>query len=122
MLPAIVLSFIQDGQVSEAALANTVIAFSGNDDVFNRGFVTAVIVQQEGVLKTPEAAETCESISLGKDTLPLIRMATKKGDALPGGPYFLQGSELREAWRLFPDVADAFFAPLQPTPASNDGT
>ncbi|KAK0645729.1 amidase signature domain-containing protein [Cercophora newfieldiana] len=121
VLPAIVLPFVQDGQVNEATLARTVIDFSEKDDVFNRGFVGAVIVQQEGVLKTPKAAETCESISLGKDTLPLIRMATKKRDALPGGPYFLRGSELREAWRLFPDVADAFFAPLQPTPESNDG-
>ena len=56
MLPAIVLPFTQDEQVSKAGLAGTVIAFSENDDVFNRGFVAAVIVQQVGVLKTSKVS------------------------------------------------------------------
>lgn len=46
-------------------------------------------------------------------------MSIKKEEALPAGLYFLRDSELREAWRLFPDEADAFFAPLQPSPSDN---
>lgn len=120
-LPVIVLPFMPDGQVTEDILVEHVLKFSDEDDVFCLEFMATVIVQQYEDVRTSIETHTSESIAFGKDHLPLIRVGTKREHALPAGPYFLQGNELREAWRLYPDDADAFFAPLEPRPTS-DGT
>jgi hypothetical protein len=120
-LPVIVLPFMPDGQVTEVTLAHHVLKFSDEDDVFSPEFMAAVIVQQYQDVKTHSTPHTSETIAFSKDHLPLIRMGINREHALPAGPYFLHGKELREAWRLYPDDADAFFAPLQPTPM-DDGT
>lgn len=119
ILPAIVLPFVPDGQVSEGALAGHFRRLAEEDDVFCRGFVATVVVQQSE--ETPTPSQICESTVLGKDCLPLIRMSIKKEEALPAGPYFLRDSELRQARRLFPDEVDAFVAPLQRM-VSDNGT
>jgi len=92
VLPAILLSFTPCGQVTADEITAHILQFTAEGDVFCPGFAAAVVVQQHGPIAQPASLESCESIAMGANHVPLIRVGVTTGAALPAGPTSCRGS------------------------------
>jgi hypothetical protein len=95
--------------------------FAQLDDVFCPDFANAVIVQ------TPSGVPSIvDRLILQADStsrFPIARIysleAKSINDLLPSGPYFLVGCDIHQAWRVYPDVLDAFITTVIPDSVTN---
>ncbi|KAI1121626.1 putative amidase [Nemania abortiva] len=91
---------------SEDELGNLLKHFKEIDDVYEEEFSHTLVVHPSSI-----DADTGASASLnrppGCSTLYNAR-ASSNESRLPPGPYFLRGSSIHQAWRLYTDELDAF--------------
>ena len=103
---------------SDEAVTDLLHTFESLDDVYSKGFADSGLVfygANSSVTKkspsTPTGLWNSSSIyHLNPGSL------TKE---LPPGPYFLQGQNLHQAWRLYPDYLDAFIFGVIPEDVHN---
>lgn len=80
--------------------------FKEVDDVYNDDFSKTILL-----------TGTPEELNLGKSTLAsqnVTTVYTSTDVELPPGPYFLYGTEIHQAWRLYEDYLDAFIFGVVP--------
>lgn len=80
--------------------------FKAFDDVYNEEFSNTILL-----------TGTPEELDLGKSTLAshhVTTVYTSTTVELPSGPYFLYGTEIHQAWRLYEDHLDAFIFGVVP--------
>lgn len=102
IIPVLVLS---EGEIygGPEKLAETLQHYVSHDDVCSLEFTAILVMKPSG--------------SGGKRTMTAISSvyhlqadleAKENAAELPSGPYFLSGSNLHQAWKLYPDDLDAF--------------
>lgn len=80
--------------------------FQQADDVYSPEFAHSVVI-----------TGSLEELDHGRSTLLSQHFSTVyTSDALnlPPGPYFLHGTNIHQAWRLYPDYLDAFIFGVLP--------
>ncbi len=112
-----VLPFTVSQPLSTDGVSGILKRFRSADDVFCSSFLSAIVVQTNGEANT---TDTCLTIRIDNEQVPVIQVTVPETGPIPEGPYFLADHVLYEAWRLFPDTADAFFAPVQPDAQDED--
>lgn len=87
--------------------------FRTKDDVWSRDFIGTIIVQTTEI--DLQLTENDKNIlrSLGANDIRLFYNSAAEVK-LPQGPYFLHHGQLYEAYRLYPDTADAFIVATVP--------
>lgn len=87
-------------------ITNRLKHFDKYDDVFTEAFAATFVIHglQESIEGSDSYQETLAEL------FPSILFSRTDGntEALPSGPYFLHGSDIHQAWRLYPDELDAF--------------
>ena len=117
-------SILSLGHVKEA-----IHRFLQIDDVFSTDFLTdTVIVQQE-----LDDKDTHPDLPVLRDPIEVSTETNRKicrtyhleeileAESLPEGPYFLVGSELHQAWRLYADHVESFLTTVVPSPTTSEG-
>lgn len=97
--------------------------FSRRDDVYSDDFTQTLVVQ------TPESVNPSSrfigppQVAWEGEPRPFETVLTAQRspsqDLLPAGPYFLIGSNIHQAWRLYPDNLGAFITTVLPGSVSN---
>ncbi|KAK0610591.1 amidase signature domain-containing protein [Bombardia bombarda] len=108
------------GLPSAEKVSATLERFLHEDDVWCSAFQSTLVIQTRQGPEVTADASTCPTIRVGDSHLKVIQLPVNATAPIPDGPYFLVNHHLHEAWRLFPDTADAFFAPLQPDSEKTD--
>lgn len=91
-----------DGTLKSNDITDVTKDWHKSDDVWSEAFA------ELAVLQTPFGVEPNANRGI-------IHIQAKEGkEMLPSGPYFLHGSNVHQAWRLYPDEFDAFIAPVVP--------
>ncbi|KAF4119671.1 aspartyl-tRNA(Asn)/glutamyl-tRNA(Gln) amidotransferase subunit A [Geosmithia morbida] len=87
--------------------------FAALDDVWSTAFIDALVLQVVGPTPSSIESRVDHLRELGVNSLyktsPVI-----DGRQLPQGPYFIQNGQLHQAYRLYPDTADAFVVATVP--------
>lgn len=117
--PALLLSSA-DGKFDAARVGRDVQRFKTIDDVYTTDFHDSLVVQvPHGIELNLEEF----TIDLGRSTkLDFRRVLSSKVDSernlLPSGPYFLQGQNMHQAWKLYDDSLGAFIQTVVPDNAT----
>lgn len=92
----------QDSLVSQLSYFELV------DDVYSKDFAETIVVvdTDTDTLNTDPTARINSSL--------LHYRHDSSAASLPSGPYFLQGSEIHQAWRVYRDELDAFIFGVVP--------
>lgn len=103
-----------DGQFPTASVLQAILGdFKTKDDVWSRDFIGTIIVQTtETDFKLTENDKDILR-SLGANDIHLLYNGAAEVQ-LPQGPYFLHHGQLYQAYRLYPDTADAFIVATIP--------
>lgn len=105
-----------DGEPSDSQILNKLREFiNSGDDVYTPAFQYIIITQQNSIFAHASNRYSSRSIQLEdkRVSVRIVSMALEDKSFLPKGPYFLVDYNVYEAWRLFPDKNDAFFAPVE---------
>ncbi|KAK0128233.1 hypothetical protein ONS95_000211 [Cadophora gregata] len=92
-----------NGTLVEKIIAN----FLTNDDVFNHDFMQVVLIAQADILSM--------EIKLDSSAIEVLKKHGMQRWELVGnqpwkaGPYFAQGKDLYQAWKMYPDTSEAFY-------------
>lgn len=81
--------------------------FETKDDVWTRDFIGTIVIQTPEIDRKLMEDEMNILRSLGASDIRLFPNGVP-GAQLPQGPYFLHYGQLHQAYRLYPDTADAF--------------
>ncbi|KAJ5608958.1 hypothetical protein N7528_009525 [Penicillium herquei] len=114
VLRSAVLLRLDDTQLTLQHLESTFRDFSARDDVFQTDFI------QGGLIIIPTRSEISEDYPLPDDLevfLDFYSASLVFSQSLrdvPEGPYFVKGNHLRQAWRLYEDVALSFVTTVIP--------
>jgi hypothetical protein len=112
IIPVLVLS---EGEIygGPEKLAETLQYYVSHDDVCNLEFTAILVMKPSG------SGGERTMIAIEPSIAPVYHLrtefeATENVAELPSGPYFLSGSNLHQAWRLYPDDLDAFTVGMIP--------
>ncbi|KAL7914159.1 amidase signature domain-containing protein [Trichoderma velutinum] len=103
-----------DGQFPNMSELQAILDdFRIKDDVWSRDFIETIIVRTTEI--DFELTENDKNIlrSLGVNDIQLFHSGVAEVQ-LPQGPYFLHHGQLFQAYRLYPDTADAFIVATVP--------
>jgi hypothetical protein len=95
-------------------LEEEIAKFESQDDVFSRDFLSEVVFTHG--LSSSSTIET----ELDVEVLGLLKSYGvsqyhfQGAQIWPAGPYFSDGSNLLEAWKLYPDTSEAFYLATVP--------
>ncbi|KAL8933469.1 MAG: hypothetical protein Q9211_005769, partial [Gyalolechia sp. 1 TL-2023] len=104
---------------SIASLESIVGGFA-SDDVWNPGFLGALLVHYNGVGDKPKYPSKLITLSRWNQVSNIIPISTNYSSTIPNGPYFLSANgALYQPYRLYSDFAGAFTQPLIP---NSDGS
>ncbi|KAK0127334.1 hypothetical protein ONS96_006882 [Cadophora gregata f. sp. sojae] len=106
--PAVLL-LVHDAEFGKEHVRAALDDFSHCDDVYSEDFSSTLILQpSQGIDIAPIASR------LPGDG-PFNKIYTKQSSdgsaSLPPGPYFIQGTSIHQAWKLYEDNLDAFVIP-----------
>lgn len=80
------------------------------DDVYTPSFGTSIVVPD-----SDRSADFIQSLRKSNSFKQILRVNLKDGISnLPQGPYFLDGTSLHQAWRLYFDDLETFIIPAIP--------
>lgn len=120
IIPVVVLSE-EEVNAGPEELGRTLQYLVDNDDVCTDEFTGIIVVKPSGSGSVPrKACASASDIPESPDCpFTFYHMTneldtSEERDLLPSGPYFLSGSNLHQAWRLYPDDLDAFNFGLVP--------
>jgi hypothetical protein len=82
-------------------------SFDRIDDVFSKAFADTIVLAHSGASGPDTDAATSLNHS-GLSSTVMHSTLSSSATSLPPGPYFLCGSNIHQAWRLYPDDLDAF--------------
>lgn len=108
-----------DGQFPTTSELQAILEdFKTKDDVWSREFIGTIIIQTTEIDRKVTEDEKDILRSLGASDIRLFPNGVP-GAQLPQGPYFLHHGQLHQAYRLYPDTADAFI--VSTVPDDGDG-
>lgn len=115
ILPAVVVG-IENDRVTKESLLKRFDEFSRLDDVFSEGFIeNSVLILRSEEPSVPThtlPATLTEHLRLISAKLIFVSAAAKD---LAEGPYFLRGTSLHRAWKLYRDTNSAFTVSVVPS-------
>lgn len=117
---ASVIVSASSGNLSTDSILTTINTFTHADDVYSEYFKRSLIIQTTGSLKDASLLHELRS-SPHFDTIHMSTVSSLE-KLLPSGPYFLQGQNIHQAWRLYPDELDAFIITVVPREVSSPTT
>lgn len=92
----------------QARVATQLDFFERVDDVYSKDFAETIVLVDTG-------ASVSETSTAALDNSSVLHSAPNSTvSSLPSGPYFLQGSNIHQAWRLYRDELDAFIFGVVP--------
>ena len=121
--PSTIISSV-DGNVCGDDIEETIARCLENDDVYSLDFVSNIIIQTLGSVASKRKIQMK---SCKRRFGPNIKFRLKYSkvnsleDLLPPGPYFVYENGIHEAWRLYPDVLDAFQITFMPETSGSMG-
>jgi hypothetical protein len=91
-------------------------AFEAEDDVFSVQFSHGGIIYIQCFQETQNATNVAPAAQeyLDKRESKLL-LGSKETTKLPEGPYLVDGSGVHQAWRLYPDILEAFVTAVVPS-------
>ncbi|KAL8980442.1 MAG: hypothetical protein Q9205_004469 [Flavoplaca limonia] len=106
--PVTVISTV-NGNLSEKDIVDQITAFLAKDDVYSEDFASTVVIQMPTgtTLENPINLSFIEQHSLTKSNVHYSTVIPTE-NLLLSGPYFVPGTGIYEAWRLYSDELDAF--------------
>lgn len=108
-----------DGQFPTTSELQAILDdFKTKDDVWSREFIGTIIIQTAEIDRKVPEDEKDILHSLGASDIRLFSNGGP-GAQIPQGPYFLHHGQLHQAYRLYPDTADAFI--VSTVPDDGDG-
>lgn len=112
VLPIIVLPALKETDLNKEALENMLEEAQIQDDVFSDEFCRRAVLQIPSGSSPQLYEHKVRSYGLFHSIFHKVpgNMLTSN---LPA-PYFLQGTNIHQAWRLYEDKVDAFVIPLLP--------
>jgi hypothetical protein len=97
-----------DGQLPNTSELQAILdGFKTVDDVWSRDFIGTLIIQTTEIGRKLTKEEEGILRSLGANDIHSFCNGVP-GTQLPQGPYSLHYGQLYQAYRLYPDTADAF--------------
>ncbi|TAQ90720.1 hypothetical protein B7494_g1006 [Chlorociboria aeruginascens] len=88
-------------------IASQLDYFDCVDDVYSKAFAETIVVAHTSADEVEIGTATPLNYSGLLSTILYSRLDSSI-TSLPSGPYFLRGSNIHQAWRLYPDELDAF--------------
>lgn len=87
-----------------------------NDDVCSRDFFQSLVVQVPSNVDLPQEDIHIELGQLINPKIPsvFVSKTESSADLLPSGPYFLEGKNIHQAWKLYDDSLGAFIQTVVP--------
>ncbi|KAK2611385.1 hypothetical protein N8I77_004725 [Diaporthe amygdali] len=118
IIPVVVLSE-KEVNAGPEELGRTLQYLVDNDDVCTDEFTGIIVVKPSGSGSEPTPDNASSAGAFLERPFTVYHLAngplmSKEEDLLPSGPYFLNGQNLHQAWRLYPDDLDAFTFGLLP--------
>ena len=112
-----------DGNIGVDDIEKAITGFLEDDDVYSVDFASNIIIQTLRQLTSEKRVQTGFCKSLGPDIKLQLEYSKVDflEDLLPPGPYFVYGNGIYEAWRLYPDVLDAFQITFVPQTSGSMG-
>jgi hypothetical protein len=109
--PATLVS--SDGGTLVASIITRLLEdFSRRDDVYSNDFAQTLVVQTLESVNPSSRFIDPRQLAWEGEPCPFEAVFTAQRsasqDLLPAGPYFLVGSHIHQAWRLYPDNLGAF--------------
>lgn len=93
-------------------IASQLDYFGRVDDIYSQAFAETIVVAHTGADEVEIG--TTPFNSSGVVSTILHSRVNSSNTPLPSGPYFLQGSNIHQAWRLYTDELDAFIFGVVP--------
>ena len=119
--PATLVS-LDSGPLKASVVTKLLGDFSRRDDVYSDDFAQTLIVQTSGSVNLSSRFVGPPQViwegELGPFEAVFTAQPSSSQDLLPVGPYFLVGSNIHQAWRLYPDKLTAFITTVVPNSAS----
>lgn len=113
--PALLLSSA-NGKLDAARVGRNIQQFTIIDDVYTTNFHDSLVIQvPHGVeLNLEELTNDLRRSTKLEFRRVLGSNVDYEKNLLPSGPYFLQGQNLHQAWKLYDDSLDAFIHTVVP--------
>ena len=110
----------KSGHIDAASIANTLQHFAEIDDVYSAEFHDSLVIQVPPGVNTD--VERLKSDITRFTDVEFGSLFSSRAEStallLPSGPYFLQGRNIHQAWRLYSDHLDAFMQTTVPDDAT----
>ena len=118
--PAVVVA-LGCPQLSLEALRDAFADFAARDDVFQAGFVDSGTI----IVQLPQGVESADC-AIPDEVGEFLRSRSSRlvfssaAPSVPEGPYFIRGSSLHQAWRLYEDDMLSFVSAVIPADDGDD--
>ncbi len=89
--------------------------FLAKDDVFNPDFLQVVLIAQADSTEVSLEQSAIESLK----KYGMQRWEYVGSQSWKAGPYFADGDNLYQAWKLYPDTSEAFYLTTIPNTEGN---
>ncbi|EED22766.1 amidase, putative [Talaromyces stipitatus ATCC 10500] len=122
IIPAVVIHAEEDDNLVSAAYIQAVLErFGEKDDVFTPKFAdSGVLIVIYDTNQPPlSAGDSFTEFTRERFVGGVIFQKTKNKARWLEGPYFLQGKDIHQAWRLYPDYLGAFTTAVVPAESSS---
>ncbi|KAK6527768.1 hypothetical protein TWF694_004748 [Orbilia ellipsospora] len=89
--------------------------FTTSDDVFSQDFQENLVIQLSSAIEREQAQKSFAVLNKFKS----VHLLDSADDRVPPGPYFIQHSQIHQAWKLYPDTLEGFVITTIPEDALN---
>ena len=122
-MPAVSIRLPKTSPLTVNFLINKWVEFIDNDDVFAEKFTRGgLLLLQTDVHRIGIRAAIADVQSyLERVSTTLVLLDDTIDVVLPEGPYFVVGTELHQAWRLYEDSLEAFVSSTVSAPGQQYG-
>ena len=118
VLPAVVISDVS-GNDAVQEIDKRLSAFEKIDDVYQRPFGSNLILMfKSEPVSSSIISQLRQNSSSRFSTISQASISAPQ-NSLPSGPYFLYGSNIHQAWRLYADNLDSFVFAVIPEDLQN---
>lgn len=116
ILPVVLVSDLT-GENTIQEINERLTTFAQIDDVYHEEFGNNVVIVTAGT--EPSPADLTTRLNMSGNFSAIYSSRPNSTVTLPSGPYFLHGSDIHQAWRLYPDDLDAFIFGVIPEDVRN---
>jgi hypothetical protein len=112
IVPVVLISDLSGSNTVEN-VNKRISLFADVDDVYQHAFDQTLVLQSGGE-EVPNSFINKLRANASNRFSEVYHSSASLNNLLPSGPYFLHGSNIHQAWRLYPDDLDAFIFAVVP--------